>query len=325
MGSGHTTWHQKNPNFQSTMFKRSLFPLLFFSLAPSFCYTAGADSQLPEEDSSGVDFLEKIEEYLPRFENPIDLANSRAESEYLTGWDIKDMYNADSTIHKSVQTPYDAIAMLVPGNEPSPMVEKGDQEDAELMKFGTVSLEKMRELMEFKILEDSGLKKPTSELWLQLGNIHRKLGNLRLAILCTRKSYSLNPKSIKSILSMGLILQNNLVKAEKLFEIALAFHPGNAAIAHRMGENLQKQGKHLTALKYFQMAMASERSRPDEDVVHSKMRDNSFQVFTRRIVQCLNNKVAFVTVCVFALVYLGASSSSAGMGGQTDVGCKKKH
>lgn len=305
MGSGY-----------ATMFKRPLYTLLVFSLAASFCDRTDADSQLPVEDSSGVDFLEKIEEYLPRFENPIDVANSRAESEYLTGWNIKDMYNADSTIHNSVQTPFDAITMLVPGNEPSPTLKKKDQEGAEFMKFGTLSLEKMRELMELKILEDSGLKKSTSELWLQLGNIHRKLGNLRLAILCTRKSYSLNPTSIKSILSMGLILQKNLVEEEKLFEIALAFHPGNAAIAHRMGENLQKQGKHLTASKYFQMAMANERNRPDEDVVHSRMRDNFFQVFTRRIVQCLNNKVAFVTVCAFALVYMGISSLSVGNGGR---------
>ena len=158
--------------------------------------------------------------------------------------------------------------------------------------------------MELRILEDSVLKKPTSELWLQLGNIHHILGNTRHALLCTRKSCSLDPASLKCVLSLGLIIQNNLLDAERLYDTALQYHPRNSALAHRMAENLQKQGKLRLAQKYVRMAADPPQGESMERDMAAKT-SGHFEWLLRK----LNTKVTFVTLSVFVLVYTCMSST----------------
>ena len=96
-----------------------------------------------------------------------------------------------------------------------------------------------------------------SNLWLQLGNAQRALGNVDKAILCFRKCYSLDPSNDQCHCKSGCYaaLKGGIKGAKELFEIARRNVPDSYLFAHHLGEVLRKMNKHKEAVEHYDDAV----------------------------------------------------------------------
>ena len=198
-------------------------------------------------------------ENLPRFDNPIYVANEQKQMEEKVGWKLENIYDENNILHRNVKTPYDHVpsfasmkyrkTLATVANEPlkrallrETVTKDGNSDPLE-------SIDEMKELLELKILsETSSLSIKSSmykrdktnqivngqglfsdikgtllsKLWLQLGNVHRSVGNIDKAILCLKKSFHLDPNNEIASSSMGAMLRarGRAVDALLIFKVA---------------------------------------------------------------------------------------------------------
>eukprot|EP00944_MAST-04C_sp_MAST-4C-sp1_P006047 g6047.t1 len=240
------------------------------------------------KDSHDDDFFF---ENLPRYDSPILEASEKTEMESVAGWKLAEIYNENALLHKDVETPYDSIKIIAntKDREVLTTVRNNAIKKALLRSAGTDhgevvdSIDEMIDLLELKILSvtsdvdisSSRSKREKAEkvtrkykygevqgnklsnLWLQLGNAQRALGNVNKAILCFRKCYSLDPSNDHATASLGAMLRSRggVKGAKELFEIARRNVPDSSLFAHHLGEVLRKMNKLNAAVENYDDAV----------------------------------------------------------------------
>lgn len=232
-------------------------------------------------------------ENLPRFDNPIYVANEQKQMEEKVGWKLENIYDENNILHRNVKTPYDHVpsfastkyrkTLATVANEPlkrallrETVTKDGNSDPLE-------SIDEMKELLELKILsETSSLSIKSSmykrdktnqivngqglfsdikgtllsKLWLQLGNVHRSVGNIDKAILCLKKSFHLDPNNEIASSSMGAMLRSRgrAVDALLIFKVAYKRNPKSYLFNHHLGEVLRKLGRKNEAINFYKTA-----------------------------------------------------------------------
>ena len=240
------------------------------------------------EDSHDDDFFF---ENLPRYDSPILEASEKTEMESIAGWKLAEIYDEKALLYEDVETPYDSIPIIAnpKDREALTTVPNGAIKKALLRSVGTDhgeivdSIDEMIDLLEYQILSvtsdvditSSRSKKEKAEkvaseykygeikgnklsnLWLQLGNAQRALGNVDKAILCFRKCYSLDPSNDHATTSLGAMLRSRggVQAAKELFEIARQNVPDSYLFAHHLGEVLRKMNKLYGAVEHYDDAV----------------------------------------------------------------------
>ena len=232
-------------------------------------------------------------EHLPKFENPVDVKNELDEMEAKAGWKLENMYDENSIIHRYVMTPYDIVPAVLSikhrrmltnvHNEPIKRALLKETITSEKNGLPLESIEEMKELLELKILSETSkvdIKSSAekidktnkivngrgfvdlkgsllSKLWLQLGNVHRSVGNLDKAILCLRKSYYLDPENDHATSALGAMLRSRGRPNDALmiFRIAYTRKPNSYVFNHHLGEVLRKLKRFSQAINYYDTAL----------------------------------------------------------------------